>query len=140
MLSEEEYSRLGLTTLQGQVLITLMELGGEASAPEIFKKLSKSHKINRTSIYTVLAKLEYLGLVLSKEGGRGNNFSLVATSPKVLLSKILEPQKPVLEKFEKQLRAAKEQQSTKIEYELYYLQNRDQIRNQLELIIGKSVV
>ncbi|MHA2503013.1 MAG: hypothetical protein ACXAE3_09090 [Candidatus Kariarchaeaceae archaeon] len=138
MLNEEEYGRLGLTSLQGQVVETLMELGGEASAPDIIKKLSESHKVNRTSIYSVLKKLEFLELVISKEGKRGANYSLITTSPSLLVSKLLEPQAPVVEKFEKQLRQAKDRQAPKIEHEIYYLQSKDQIKKQVEVVVSQS--
>jgi len=137
MITDEDYQRLGLTPLQANVLLALLELGGEASAPDIITHLSTKQKVNRTSIYSVLSKLEQMNLLISTNTSP-TTYGLISTSPKMLMEEILKPQLQIRENFISQLQKAKAAQSRNLDYELFYLKNKEQILEQSKLIIAEA--
>ena len=57
---------LGLTLVHGKILIELMKMGGESTAPDLYEKLGKN-EIKLISIYYRLEKLINNGLVLESD-------------------------------------------------------------------------
>lgn len=133
-MNHEDYQSLGLTSLQADVIYALMQLGGEASAPEIIEVLSATQKVNRTSIYSVLSKLQQMGVVISNEE-RSSNYALISTSTDTLLDFLTKQHKQEIQEFTQNLRNAKAMQKRSQEFELYYVKTRDQILAQVDLIL-----
>lgn len=138
---ESIFDSIGLTNLQGDVIISLMANGGTATVPEIINQLSETKKVNRTSIYTVLKKLTKMELVLSSENldTRSINYSLVASTPDELIEILSKPQKDAISKIKNKLDDAYNIASkTKIATNFFTLNSVDQINEQIELLIKKA--
>ncbi|MCE7734799.1 MAG: hypothetical protein GPJ54_07990 [Candidatus Heimdallarchaeota archaeon] len=137
----QQYERLGITPLQADVLIALMENGGSASVPEIISTLTVNQKVNRTSIYSVLKKLVNLNLVLSSDHPESRNitYTLVSKSPQELINILNETHTTAVSDLTNKLQEAKLIASkSRIETEFYSLKNLDQIKRQIRTVIIES--
>ncbi len=135
--------QLGLNPLQAKIILSLLEEGGEATAPQIIKILSKEQKINRTSVYLALDQLSKLNLVLSTEQpSKHKKYALISTSPEKIIETILRPQQKAISEYSQLLKTAKESQSLDKESFLSYysLQGRKRLMEQIFTVIEESQI
>lgn len=100
---------LGLTYLQGKILIELMRMGGEGTAPELHEKIGKN-EIKRTTVYSSLEKLVNDGLVVeSDQEGKQKIYGLSHTSPELIIQDITKPRDEAKKFFENLLKEAREE-------------------------------
>ncbi|MFX1253482.1 MAG: hypothetical protein ACFFCZ_17870 [Promethearchaeota archaeon] len=136
-------NQLGLNPLQAKIILSLLEEGGEATAPQIINILSKEQKINRTSVYLALDQLSKLDLVLSTEQpSKHKKYALISTSPEKIIETILRPQKKAILEYSQLLKTAKESQSLdKESFQSYYsLQGRKHLMKQISTVIEESQI
>ena len=135
-------SSIGLTNLQGKVLIELIRLGGEASAPEIYKKIILEDKnIKRTTIYSTLEKLVHDGLIIeSEQENKQKMFGLKHESPEELIKEISRPREQAIKEFEELLQKAKlESDRDTLDPLAYFsLKGKTKLLNQIDTTIKSS--
>ncbi|MHA2105731.1 MAG: hypothetical protein ACW981_20075 [Candidatus Hodarchaeales archaeon] len=130
---EQIIENLGLTYLQGRILIELMRMGGEGAAPDLHEKLGKN-EIKRTTIYSSLEKLIGDGLVVESDG-------LSHTSPELIIQDITKPRDDAKKLFEDLLKEAREESKRNgslnpLSY--YSLKGRKKLLDQIESLIIDS--
>ncbi|MFW9930298.1 MAG: hypothetical protein ACFFD1_12960 [Candidatus Thorarchaeota archaeon] len=141
MDEKEITDNLGLTFIQGKILIELMKMGGEGTAPDLHEKLNKEN-IKRTTIYSSLEKLINDGLVIeSDREGKQKVYGLVHTSPELLIKEITKSRDEAVKSFQKLLTKAREESkhSGSLDPLAYYsIKGRKRLLEQIESLISDS--
>jgi sugar-specific transcriptional regulator TrmB len=132
---------LGLTFLQGKIIIELMRMGGEGTAPELHEKLDKN-VIKRTTVYSSLEKLISDGLVFeSDQEGKQKVYGLSHTSPELIIQDITKPRDDATKSFKEFLKEAREEskRNGSLNPLTYYsLKGRKKLLDQIESLIIDS--
>lgn len=135
------FDNLGLTDLQGKILIELMKMGGEGTAPEIHERVGKS-SFKRPTVYSSLDHLVSDKLVFeSDQDGKHKVYGLKHSSPEQLIQKLTQPREAAIKSFKKLLEEAKEESKKKINLNplsYYSLRGKDKIISQIASLIYES--
>lgn len=130
-------SQLGLTSLQGKIILELLKRGGESTVPE----LSTSLDDNRTTLYSGLNQLKKLNLVIeSKETSKQTSYSIMHTSINLIIQKLVQPRDNAISDFKKLLLQAKASQIQNQDYFMDYfsLKGKKKLMNQIQSVIADS--
>ena len=130
-------SQLGLTSLQGKIILELVKRGGESTVPELTTSLDN----NRTTLYSGLNQLKKLNLVIeSKETSKQTSYSIMHTSINLIIQKLVQPRDNAISDFKKLLLQAKASQIQNQDYFLNYfsLKGRKKLMNQIQSVIADS--
>lgn len=140
-LLEDISNNLGLTTLQTEIIIELMKQGGQCTAPELYTIINNKSKVNRTTIYSSLEKLEHEKIIIGTPSkNKTKLYSLSNFDPKELVNKIKKPRENAYEELEKLLIKAKEESNQPVINSMTYfsLPNRKILMDYVQEFIEKS--
>jgi sugar-specific transcriptional regulator TrmB len=138
---QQTFESLNLTSLQGKILIELMRIGGESTAPELHERLGKKN-FKRTTIYSSLEKLVNDGFVVeSDQDGKQKVYGLKHTTPEQLIKNLTKSHEEASKFFSDLLiKANNESKLNSIINPLAYysIKGREKLLNQIENVIADS--